>query len=60
MKSKPAHSHGWLVGNLGLVVGLSLTVGFPKLKAAASEVDLSIPNEGTFNCMRLAVLQRPA
>jgi SAM-dependent methyltransferase len=35
MKSKAAHSHGWLVGILGLAVGITMMVGFPKLKAVA-------------------------
>jgi SAM-dependent methyltransferase len=38
MKSKPAHSHGWVVGLLGLVVGLTLVVWFPKLHAVASAI----------------------
>ena len=38
MKAKAAHSHGWLVGILGLAVGITLMVGFPKLKAVAGVV----------------------
>jgi len=38
MKSKAAHSHGWLVGILGLAVGITLMVGFPKLKAVAGVI----------------------
>lgn len=35
---KGAHSHGWLVGIVGLVVGISLMVLFPKLEAVAGVV----------------------
>jgi len=35
MKAKAAHSHAWLVGILGLAVGISLMVLFPKLNAVA-------------------------
>ena len=35
MKSKSAHSHSWLVGIVGLVVGIALMVAFPKFKAIA-------------------------
>ncbi|MBI5509132.1 MAG: class I SAM-dependent methyltransferase [Deltaproteobacteria bacterium] len=38
MKAKAAHSHGWLVGILGLAVGITLMVGFPKLRAVAGVV----------------------
>jgi SAM-dependent methyltransferase len=38
MKAKAAHSHGWLVGIVGLAVGVTLMVGFPKLKAVAGVV----------------------
>ncbi|MFC2076882.1 class I SAM-dependent methyltransferase [candidate division KSB1 bacterium] len=38
MKAKAAHSHGWLAGILGLAVGLTLMVGFPKLKTVAGAV----------------------
>jgi SAM-dependent methyltransferase len=35
MKTKAAHSHGWLVGVVGLAVGVALMVGFPRMKAVA-------------------------
>ena len=38
MKAKAAHSHGWVVGVLGLAVGITLMVGFPKMKAVAGAV----------------------
>lgn len=38
MKTKAAHSHGWLVGILGLAVGITLMVGFPKLHAVAGVI----------------------
>jgi SAM-dependent methyltransferase len=38
MKTKAAHSHGWLVGILGLAAGLSLMIFFPKLEAVAGVV----------------------
>jgi len=38
MKAKAAHSHGWLVGVVGFAVGITLMVGFPKLKAVAGVV----------------------
>lgn len=38
MKTKPAHSHGWLVGLLGLAVGVTLIVWFPKLHSIAGVV----------------------
>ncbi len=38
MKTKPAHSHGWLVGILGLLVGVFLIVYFPKLHAVTGVV----------------------
>jgi len=38
MKGKAAHHHGWLVGIVGLAVGITLMVGFPKLKAVAGVV----------------------
>jgi len=34
-KGTRAHSHGWLVGIVGLVVGIALMVWFPKLEAVA-------------------------
>ena len=40
MKAKAAHSHGWLVGVLGLGVGITLMVVFPKLKAISGAVSL--------------------
>ena len=38
MKAKAAHSHGWLVGILGLTVGITLLVAFPKLEAVGGVV----------------------
>jgi SAM-dependent methyltransferase len=38
MKTRPAHSHGWLVGVLGLAIGITLMVAFPKLEAVAGVV----------------------
>jgi SAM-dependent methyltransferase len=38
MKAKAAHSHGWVVGILGLAVGITLAVGFPRLRAVAGVV----------------------
>lgn len=38
MKAHAAHSHGWLVGILGLAVGITLMVGLPKLQAVAGVV----------------------
>lgn len=38
MKSRAAHGHRWLVGVLGLAISITLTVGFPKLKAVAGVV----------------------
>ncbi|MDD5307042.1 MAG: class I SAM-dependent methyltransferase [Deltaproteobacteria bacterium] len=38
MKTKAPHSHGWLVGIVGLAAGISLMVLFPKLKAVAGVV----------------------
>ena len=35
-----AHSHGWLVGIVGLVVGITLMVAFPKFEAVAGVVVL--------------------
>jgi SAM-dependent methyltransferase len=40
MKPKSAHGHGWLVGILGLVVGITLMVVFPKLKAISGALSL--------------------
>ena len=40
MKSKPAHSHGWLVGVVGIAVGVSLMVLVPKLSAVAGTLVL--------------------
>lgn len=36
MKTSAVHSHGWLVGILGLAVGVTLMAGFPHLKAVGS------------------------
>jgi SAM-dependent methyltransferase len=52
MRSKAAHSHGWLVGILGLAVGITLMVGFPKLKAVAGVVLLV----ALFHLVGIAVL----
>jgi SAM-dependent methyltransferase len=38
MKAHGPHGHGWLVGVLGLGVGVTMLVAFPKLKAVAGVV----------------------
>jgi SAM-dependent methyltransferase len=38
MKARGPHGHGWVVGVLGLGVGVTMLVAFPKLKAVAGVV----------------------